>query len=68
MHHVRGPKYCPQSLIGTPQQTIKIKRGGTGKTSGSGPSGYKLKPARVLSRSLAMMAADNRSKTKRSPK
>lgn len=32
---------------------IWIKRGGTGKTSGSGPSGWKLRPARLLSRSLA---------------
>jgi hypothetical protein len=57
MHGCRGPKYCPQSVIGTPQQTIKIRRGGMGKLSGSGPSGWKLRPARVLSKSLSEMAS-----------
>jgi hypothetical protein len=47
-------------LIGTPQQIIKIKRGGTGQMSGSGPSGKKLKPARVHARAMAEMAAKYR--------
>ena len=32
---------------------IWIKRGGSGKMSGSGPSGWKLRPAKRLARSLA---------------
>ena len=56
---------CPAKLIGTPQQNVKLKRGGTGRTSGSGPTGYKTNPAKLLSRSLAdrpgaNLAAKNR--------
>ena len=51
---------CPARLVGTPNQVIKIKRGGQGKISGSGPSGYKTRPARLLSRSLADMASQYR--------
>lgn len=50
-----GPVKCSQSLIGTPGQIRWIRRGG-GSSSGSGPSGWKLKPSRLLSRSLAEMA------------
>lgn len=32
---------------------VWIKRGGASKSSGSGPSGYKLNPAKVLARALA---------------
>lgn len=32
---------------------IWIRKGGDGKTSGSGPSGWKLRPAKRLARSLA---------------
>ena len=56
MHGVRPTVRCPANLIGTPQQTIKIKRGGAGQTSGSGPSGWKKRPRAVLCRSLAEMA------------
>jgi hypothetical protein len=62
MHGVRGPKYCPKNLIGTPFQTIKVRRGGPGRVSGSGPSGWKLRPAKVLARSLAEMAASTRAR------
>jgi len=44
---------CPAVLVGTPQQTVKIKRGGVGRQSGSGPSGYKTNPAYMLARALA---------------
>lgn len=33
--------------------TIKIKRGGVGRMSGSGPSGRRAKPSRLLQRALA---------------
>lgn len=46
---------CPPSHIGTPNQVIWIKRGGVGK-SGSGPTGYKTRPARVLARAMAELA------------
>ena len=52
----RGPKFCPPEMVGTDQQTIWIRRGGNGRVSGAGPSGHKLKPAKVLARSLAEMA------------
>lgn len=32
---------------------IWVPRGGDGKTSGSGPSGWKLRPSKRLARSLA---------------
>lgn len=35
---------------------IWTKRGGDGKMSGSGPSGWKLRPAKRLARSLAERA------------
>lgn len=62
MHGVKPAKKCPKNLIGTPLQIIKIKRGGTGKMSGSGPTGYKTKPARLLARSLADMARQYRAR------
>lgn len=40
-----------------PAREYWIKRGGIGKMSGNGPSGWKLTPAHVLSRSLADMAS-----------
>lgn len=58
----RGPVYCRQSVIGTKSQTIWLKRGGKGQQSGSGPSGHKLRPAKVLARSLAAMASAHQSK------
>lgn len=36
-----------------PAREVWVKRGGTGKTSGSGPTGYKTNPAYMLARSLA---------------
>jgi hypothetical protein len=61
--HPRPVKRCPPSLIGKPVPNstwtgpvILIKRGGTGQQSGSGPSGWKLRPAARLARSLAEMA------------
>lgn len=32
---------CPNHLVGTPGQTIKLRRGGKGGTSGSAPQGRK---------------------------
>lgn len=37
---------------------IWVPRGGDGKTSGAGPSGWKLRPAKVLARKLAEAAAN----------
>jgi hypothetical protein len=42
-----------------PAREIKIKRGGQGRISGSGPSGYKMNPAKLLSRSLAERTGAN---------
>jgi len=55
----RGPLKCPIKLIGTPNQQLWIRRGGA-SSSGSGPAGWKLKPARQTARSLAEMAAKYR--------
>ncbi len=51
--HSKPSVTCPAKLIGTPQQNVKLKRGGVGRQSGNGPSGYKTNPAKLLSRSLA---------------
>jgi hypothetical protein len=64
MHGVRPAVKCPAPWIGTPQQTIWIPRGGSSKGSGSGPSGYKLKPARILARALAEQARNVRARKK----
>ena len=61
--HPRSAVMCPPKLVGTPGQTIKIARGGQ-STSGSGPSGWKLRPSKVLSTSLAKLAADHRARKK----
>lgn len=55
---------CPNKIVGTPNQEIWVKRGGDGKTSGSGPSGWKTTPARLLARSMAEMAAKYRTRKK----
>lgn len=60
--HSKPSVKCPASVIGTKGQIIKLKRGGKGGTSGSGPSGWKVRPAAVLQRSLADMAAAYRSR------
>lgn len=52
----RGPVLCHAKDIGAPQQTIWIRRGSTNKREGAGPLGWKLRRARILSRSLAEMA------------
>ena len=62
MHGVRSAVLCPPNLVGTPLQTIRIKRGGTGRVSGNGPSGWKLRPSKVLARSLADMAMTYRAR------
>jgi len=62
-NHPRSAVMCPERMIGTPQQVIKLRRGGPGH-SGNGPSGYKMKPARVLARSLAALAAAARARGK----
>ena len=56
MHGARPAVICPERLIGTPGQIIKIRRGGTGQMSGSGPSGWKLRPNAAHSRAMAEMA------------
>jgi len=56
MHGARPAVKCPDRLIGTPGQIIKIKRGGTGQMSGNGPSGWKLRPNAVHCRAMAEMA------------
>ena len=56
MHGARPAVICPERLIGTENQIIKIRRGGSGQTSGSGPSGWKLKPNAVHCRAMAEMA------------
>lgn len=52
----RGAVKCPRAFVGTPNQTIWINRGGTGRMSGSGPTGRKTRPAAMLARSLAERA------------
>lgn len=52
----RSAVIAPRNIVGTPGQTIKIKRGGTGGTSGAGPTGRKTRPAALLARSLAERA------------
>jgi hypothetical protein len=45
-----------QPMRDTDRQHVRfiwISRGGTGKQGGQGPTGYKLRPARLLARSLA---------------
>jgi len=59
----RAPVYAPQSVWGTEGQEYWRRRGGPGK-SGSGPSGWKLKPAKVLARAMAEMAANYRTRKK----
>jgi hypothetical protein len=57
--HSRPSVKCPAQLVGTPLQIVKLKRGGQGRISGSGPSGYKVNPAKLLSRSLAERTGAN---------
>lgn len=52
MRRARGPVWCPENLIGTPLQIIKIPRGGP-PSENKGPTGKKLKPARVWARVMA---------------
>ena|SRR5579859_2030976 len=66
-NHPRPAVQMPDHLIGLPVpdshwtgKVIKIPRGGKGQQSGSGPSGWKLRPAKKLARSLADMAAQYR--------
>lgn len=56
MHGARPAVICPERLVGTDHQIIKIRRGGVGQTSGQGPSGWKLRPNAVHSRAMAEMA------------
>jgi hypothetical protein len=55
----RGPVKCPPNLIGTKAQTLWIRRGAIkgGNGGGSGATGWKNRPARVLARALAEMAS-----------
>jgi hypothetical protein len=48
----RGPLYASPSQVASGNLTLKIKRGGVGRQSGSGPSGRTATPRAVLSRSL----------------
>lgn len=48
------------SWTGGPR-VIKLKKWGNGREN-QGPSGYKLKPARVLARALAEMARAHRAR------
>jgi hypothetical protein len=57
----RGGLICPDNVVGTPGQTIKIRRGGPGK-SGAGPLGWKATPRKMLSKALADMARAVRAK------
>lgn len=45
------------------EMIVKTSHWGVGAT-GAGPTGYKLKPARVHSRAMALMAAQYRNRTK----
>lgn len=64
MHGVRPVVRCPDNKIGTPNQTIKIKRGGTGGSGNAGPVGWKTRPSVRLNRALADMAAQYRHRKK----
>jgi len=60
----KGPVWCRPKDIGTPNQIIKRKRGGTGK-SNSGPTGWKNKPGRILAQAIAKSAAQVRARMKK---
>lgn len=52
--HARAPVYASRSQIASGQPLIiKVKRGGTGGNSGSGPTGYKATARAILSRNMA---------------
>jgi hypothetical protein len=48
----RGPCYASPSQVASGNLTIKVKRGGVGRQSGSGPSGRTATPRAVLARAL----------------
>lgn len=48
----RGGVTASRSQVANKNLTIKIKRGGTGRMSGNGPSGRKATPRAVLARTL----------------
>lgn len=60
--HTKGPVYCRPHEVGTPMQEYKRKKWGNGK-QGSGPTGYKLRPARLLAKAMAEQA--NKYKSRR---
>jgi hypothetical protein len=52
--HARAPVFATPGMIRSGQPLIiKGKRGGTGRMSGSGPSGRKATPRALLARTLA---------------
>lgn len=52
--HARAPVYATRAQVASGQPlTIKVKRGGTGGNSGSGPTGYKATARALLSRNMA---------------
>jgi hypothetical protein len=48
----RGPCYASPAQVASGNLIIKIKRGGVGRQSGSGPSGSTATPRAVLARAL----------------
>jgi hypothetical protein len=48
----RGGVIASRSQVANRNLTIKIKRGGVGRVSGSGPSGSKATPRALLQRTL----------------
>lgn len=52
--HARAPVFATPGMIRSGQPlVVKMKRGGTGRMSGSGPSGCKATPRALLARSMA---------------
>lgn len=54
--HAKAPVYATPSQVRNGLTTIKLKRGGTGGNSGSGPTGYKATARALLARSMAERA------------
>jgi hypothetical protein len=48
----RGGVTASRSQVAAGNRTIKIKRGGVGRMSGSGPSGRRATPRAILARTL----------------
>lgn len=64
--HTKGPVICKPHELGTALQIYKRKKWKNGREN-SGPSGYKVRPARQLSRALAHQASLYRNRGRKAP-